>query len=43
MTDYQVFLSDSLKISDSIQTNIDFNVILNEVLNFITTLGGLIS
>ena len=43
MTDYHILLSDSIKVNDSIITQVDFTVILNEVLNFITTLGGLIS
>ena len=43
MTDYHIFLNDSLKISDSINTQVDFVRILNDLVIFITSLGGLIS
>jgi len=43
MTDYHIFLNDSLKISDSINTQVDFVRILNDIVIFITSLGGLIS
>ena len=42
MTDYHIFLNDSITISDSIITQTDFIRALNDIVNFITSLGGLI-
>lgn len=43
MTEYHIFLNESLKINDSIITHLDIRIFLTEVLHFITSLGGLIS
>ena len=42
MTDYHIILNDSITISDSITTQADFVRILNDIVIFITSLGGLI-
>ena len=42
MTNYQIQLQDTMQINDSITTQVDFGIILNEILNFITSLGGII-
>ena len=40
MTDYHIFLNDSIKISDTIITQVDYIRILNDLVIFITSLGG---
>ena len=42
MTDYHIFLNDSIKISDSITTQLDISIILSEILHLISNIGILI-